>query len=54
MFPGIVGRDMATGRGHAEMGTGAGGMVQKWGWRGLQAVARGRQGEGTGWLTDVV
>ena len=28
--------------------------VQKWGWRGMQAAARGRQGEGKVWLTDVV
>ena len=57
VFPGIVGREMATGRGHAQMGTGreGGGVrVQKWGWRGMLAMARGRQGEGKGWLTDVV
>ena len=33
---------------------GGGGRLQKWEWRGLQVVARGRQGEGKGWLTDVV
>ena len=53
--PGMVGREMATGRGHAEMGTGRMGVrVQKWGWRGMQAVANRCQGEGKGWLTDVV
>ena len=51
-----VWREMVTWIGHVEMGTGrekgGGGVrVQKWGWRGMQAVVRGRQG-GQSWLTD--
>ena len=34
-------------RGARKGGGGGGGIsVQKWGWRGMQAVVRGRQGEG--------
>ena len=52
VFPGMGGegdgkRDRACGNGNGEGGRGGGGLrVQKWGWRGMQVVVRGRQGEG--------
>ena len=47
VFPGMQHeRACGDGNGEGEGGVGGGGRVQKWGWRDMQAAARGRQGEG--------